>query len=181
MTNKFLSIDKYFFRREDELFLDANIWLYIFGPQTAPNHPRTRTYSGALKRILMAQSSMLIDVLVLSEFINRYARIEYGYLSPASKPEFKVFRQSPQFDPVAKDISIAVKTILNHARCIGNNFENLAPASWLAAFENQRHDFNDLVIAELCKARGLKLVTHDADFKFPGLTIITANPHLLRP
>ncbi|CBN56512.1 MULTISPECIES: hypothetical protein [Kamptonema] len=36
-------------------------------------------------------------------------------------------------------------------------------------------DFNDKILAELCKAKNLKLVTHDADFKCEALTAIAAN------
>ena len=33
------------------------------------------SYSGALKQILTAKSRIFIDVLILSEFVNRYARL----------------------------------------------------------------------------------------------------------
>lgn len=40
-------------------------------------------------------------------------------------------------------------------------------------------DFNDQVLAELCKSRNLTLVTHDGDFKDLGLNLLTANQSLL--
>ncbi|MGH8547812.1 MAG: hypothetical protein ACRERU_04290 [Methylococcales bacterium] len=40
-------------------------------------------------------------------------------------------------------------------------------------------DFNDQVIAELCKKRGLKLVTDDGDFGRYEISIVTANRRLL--
>ena len=40
-------------------------------------------------------------------------------------------------------------------------------------------DFNDQVITELCKRKGLTLITHDGDFKDSGVPILTANKKLL--
>ncbi|MBO1346631.1 MAG: hypothetical protein EBE86_004200 [Hormoscilla sp. GUM202] len=40
-------------------------------------------------------------------------------------------------------------------------------------------DFNDQVLAELCKTKELILVTHDTDFSGDNLTILTANRRLL--
>ena len=71
-----LPIDLYDFTHRDELLVDTNIWLDIHGPQGTANNPRTRTYSRALARILRAKSRMYVDVLILTEFANRYARLE---------------------------------------------------------------------------------------------------------
>jgi predicted nucleic acid-binding protein len=49
----------------------------------------------------------------------------------------------------------------------------------LNEFEQGDSDFNDQVITTLCQSRGLSLVTHDADFRDRGLTVITANNRLL--
>ena len=40
-------------------------------------------------------------------------------------------------------------------------------------------DFNDQVIAQLCKDKGLTLITNDGDFKGQDVTILTANRRLL--
>ncbi|MCG9128943.1 hypothetical protein JT359_15240 [Candidatus Poribacteria bacterium] len=40
-------------------------------------------------------------------------------------------------------------------------------------------DFNDQIIAEICKENGLILVTHDGDFKSQDITILTDNNYLL--
>jgi predicted nuclease of predicted toxin-antitoxin system len=51
--------------------------------------------------------------------------------------------------------------------------------SILTEYAGGEADFNDQVLAELCRADNLKLVTHDADFSGSNLTILTANPKLL--
>ncbi len=42
------------------------------------------------------------------------------------------------------------------------------------------YDFNDQMITDLCKRKGLKLITNDGDFKGQGIPILTANNRLLR-
>jgi predicted nucleic acid-binding protein len=49
----------------------------------------------------------------------------------------------------------------------------------LTDYQTGPGDFNDLILARLCEHRGLKLVTHDADFAGTGATILTANRRLL--
>lgn len=39
-------------------------------------------------------------------------------------------------------------------------------------------DFNDQILAEICRINNIKLVTHYADFGGYNLTILTANPKL---
>jgi predicted nucleic acid-binding protein len=47
-------------------------------------------------------------------------------------------------------------------------------------FVGGSHDFNDLILARLCRQDNLILVTNDADFAaIEGLTIVTANRRLL--
>jgi predicted nucleic acid-binding protein len=69
MANKIRSIERHNFSRKEQLFLDANIWIYVYGPQ-GPNDRKNRIYSSALANILRANAAIYIDVLVLSEFVN---------------------------------------------------------------------------------------------------------------
>ena len=78
MPTDIYRVDSYEFAESDALFLDTNIWLYVYAPQ-APNDWRTRIYSKSLGKILTAKSKIFIDALVLSEFINRYARFAYNF------------------------------------------------------------------------------------------------------
>ena len=94
MTPRALSVRDYDFQPEDELFLDANIWLFIYGSQN-PGDARMRIYSSAFRRILEARSRLYIDVLIVSEFINTYARLQWQIRAPDSR--FKAFRNSPDF------------------------------------------------------------------------------------
>ena len=95
---KHKSVADHDFTPEDKLFLDANIWLYMYGPQR-PNAYWVRIYSKVFKRILKAKSKVYTDVLVVSEFINRYARLRWRIDESnfGEFDEFKDFRNSPHF------------------------------------------------------------------------------------
>lgn len=177
MTNKVWSVSKYEFQPEDELFFDANVWLFIYGPHR-PGDTRVAKYSDAFAKILNAQSRIYIDVLIISEFFNTYARLKWKQVAPSVK-NFKKFRKSTSFKPIAHAIASDVKRILKHCTRIENGFESLDIDSLIAEFEDGDADFNDQVITSLCKNRGLKLVTDDGDFRIQGIPVVTANKKLL--
>ncbi|MEW6750616.1 MAG: PIN domain-containing protein [Candidatus Latescibacterota bacterium] len=177
MTEKAKAVETYDFQPEEALFLDANVWLLVHGPQK-PGDPRVAAYSEALAKILTAQSRIYIDVLVVSEFINTYARVKWQLIAPHIKP-FKAFRKSPDFTPVAKDIVADVKQVLKHCRRIESGFAACDLEELTADYALGDADFNDQVIAALCKRKGLTLVTDDGDFRDQGIPLVTANKRLL--
>jgi predicted nucleic acid-binding protein len=172
-------IDSYTFTKDDTLLFDTNIWMYIYGPQI-PRDPLASVYSDALKRILQSQSKIFMDVLILSEFINAYSRYEFNCAyPPGSKTDFKAYRKTPAYQAVAKAIADEARRILKYCIRTESFFEDVDIDNLLNDFENNCPDFNDQIFAELCKAKNLKLITHDRDFADSGLTILTANPRLL--
>ena len=174
---KVTRVNNYEFTSNDQLFLDANIWLYVYGPQK-PGDNSVAIYSQVLRRILEAQSRIYIDILVVSEFINTYARLKWKLVRPEIG-RFKDFRKSTDFNPVARDIASNVRRVMNHCSRIEDSFVALEIDSLLDAYAAGDSDFNDQVITELCKRKGLTLVTHDRDFKGRKIPILTANRHLL--
>ena len=177
MTHKAIAMKQHNFTSKDKLFLDANIWFYVFGPHR-PGDPKVETYSDVFNCILNAQCQIYIDVLVVSEFINVYARRKWRFISPHLYP-FKVFRNSPDFKPVAQDIAAEVKKIMKHCSRIESNFTNLEIDDLLNDYATGDFDFNDQVITEICKSNGLMLITDDSDFKTQDIPILTANSKLL--
>jgi len=177
MANNVLAVASYNFKPEDELFVDTNVWLFIYGPQK-PRDTRVAAYSHALARILAAQSRIYIDVLIVSEFINTYARLKWNVLG---KPhtDFKRFRKSAEFKPIAQDIAADVKRVLKQCDRLENGFELLDIDGLIGEYAAGDSDFNDQVIAALCKRKGLKLVTDDGDFGAHGVPVVTANKRLL--
>lgn len=173
------SIQNYNFSESDDIFIDTNIWIYIYGPQTNPDDWRARIYSRALGNILKAGSRILIDVLVLSEFINTYARIIHRPIKKARGTEFKEWRKSPEFKETAENIADASRRIIKRCSRIESGFESTDINTVLNDYQAKQPDFNDQVFTELCKARGMKLITHDTDFKDSDLAILTGNNKLL--
>lgn len=181
MTERAVDIGQYVFTASDQLLLDTSVWLLIYGPQV-PGDSRVAYYSGALRKILEAKSRIYIDLIVLSEFINMYARIAYARVKGApggQKPSFKEFRRSIDFQPVAQGIAADAKRVLGHCTWLHGTFELPEIDQLLDEVASGEFDFNDKIIATQCSKLGLKLITDDSDFKNFSIPIITANSQLL--
>lgn len=175
MTHNAEAIACYDFKPSDEFLLDTNIWLLVYAPH-GPKDNRVAVYSQALSRIIAAQSRIYIDILIVSEFINTYARLKWKLMSCL---DFKQFRNSKDFEPVAQDIAADVKRVLQHCRRVDDNFESLEIDSLIDEYATGFSDFNDQILTTLCKRKGLTLVTDDGDFKGQGIPVVTANKRLL--
>ena len=177
MANNVQAVGSYTFSYRDKLFLDANVWLYLFGPRQPRNH-WNQIYSQVFNRILKANSQIYIDVLVVSEFINAYARMQQKIVAPHINA-FKNFRSSPYFKPVAEDIADDVELVLSYCSKTESGFTALPMDDLLADYISGDFDFNDQVITEICKNNGFTLITNDSDFKTQDIPILTANSNLL--
>lgn len=181
MPERIRPIDSYTFIASDKLLFDANVWLFLYSPQYREPDQREKAYSTALKRMLDARCAVFIDAIVLSEFVNVLARLAYNSMPARSRPsDFKAFRQSSSFKPVAKSITDSCRHIFRIARPIESSFPSLDLDDLLQQYESGRRDLNDLLLAHLCRIQSLTLVTDDGDFHGSGLVILTANPRLLR-
>lgn len=178
-NNDIRDVQTYSFSSKDNLFLDTNIWIYIYGP--IPNkNDLTDIYSKTLDKIRNAFSKIFINELILSEFINTYARLEYNQLSKEIKPsEFKKYRASSLFKLVAEDIYRSTKRIINRCNQCNSNFEKADIEKVLFAFSKGDKDFNDQIFSEICKKNHLIMITDDLDFRNYDIPILTANKKLL--
>ncbi|MDE0012650.1 MAG: type II toxin-antitoxin system VapC family toxin [Candidatus Poribacteria bacterium] len=199
MNHKTIPVVQHNFTSKDKLFLDANIWLYLYCPQGSRGHSWVSTYSDVFDRILDASSRIYIDVLVVSEFINTFAKQEYELAKKGlelAKQErkiteqeyegaklhlrsFKDFRNTPDFELIAEGIAAAVKQIMKHCSRVESCFTTLETDQLLVDYESGGFDFNDQMIAEICKCNEFTLITNDSDFKTQEIPILTANPSLL--
>ena len=177
MRYKAGEVRHYNFTAQDKLFLDANIWLYLYGPPRPRSYWRS-IYASVFNRILRAKSRIYIDVLVVSEFINAYARLKWRDASPYPNT-FKTFRSSSDFKTVAQDIVTHVQQIMKHCARIESGFTMLPMDDLLADYISGDSDFNDQVITEICQNNGFTLITNDSDFKTQEIPILTANSNLL--
>ncbi len=180
MKNKAHDLSKYAFQKNEPFLLDANVWLYLYpAPSNKPDW-RAASYSNALKGILTAGSRLVMDALILSEYLNRYCRIEWIALHKAAQPDFKMFRKSPAFKSVGAGAATYAREMLKLCTRHDHPFSAANVTQVLADFETGVNDFNDGLLAETCRHHGWKLVTNDGDFTSGGIDVLTSHPRLLR-
>jgi len=177
--NKAHRIDNYKFSDVDRLLFDANVWLYLLPAPSSSAHYATRLYSAAFKLMKEAGSNILINSMVLSEYLNRYCRIEWSALHRKTYPQFKDFRQSTAFASVGQNAAAYGKIILKNSTKVDDGFAGVDCLSMLGVFESGGADFNDAMISDLCSRNGWLLVTHDGDFTEGGINIVTGNNRLI--
>ena len=178
MSYKAVRVSDHDFTHQDRLFLDTDIWFYLYGPKGSRRR-WVQLYSNIFNRILSAKSKIYIDVLVLSEFINTYSRTQWKFVARHIE-SFKDFRNSSDFKPVAQEIGAKVTSILKHCSRIESGFSTLAIDDLITDYAAGNSDFNDQVITEICRSNKLTLITHDGDFRSQEIPILTANSQLLR-
>ncbi|MDQ1251047.1 MAG: hypothetical protein QG646_116 [Euryarchaeota archaeon] len=170
------SIESYDFFTGKGYFFDTNIWLYIYGPISWPDH-RSDVYSRALKRIRDSKGTIYINCMIISEFINTFSRIEFKQQSEFSR--YKEFRNSLRYRAIAQDIAYNVKKILKNTLVCDPELQTINFPEVMDLFEQGKYDFNDLLFAQICRAKGLVFVTHDKDFSELRVEILTANEKLV--
>lgn len=180
MNNKAHDLASYCFASGEQILVDTNIWLYLFPAPGNPLHPFAQQYSTAFSRLVSAQAQPVLDPMVLSEYLNRYCRIEWEGNFKSQYRSFKQFRQSVDFHAVASSAQIFAGRILNFCLIHSVSSDELDLNQALMDFVSGQVDFNDALLVDLCKKLNLKLMTNDADFQNGGIEVLTTNPKLLR-
>ncbi|MBI4801907.1 MAG: PIN domain-containing protein [Elusimicrobia bacterium] len=180
MKNKAYDLAKYVFHKDEPLLLDANVWLYLYPAPSGKLLWHANSYSNALKSMLTAGSHLVMDALILSEYINRYCRIEWKALHKRSQPDFKLFRKSAAFKSVGQGAATFTRSILKLCTRYDHLFSTANITQVLTDFETGANDINDGLLAETCRHHGWKLVTNDSDFTTGGIEVLTSHPGLLR-
>lgn len=120
-----------------------------------------------------------MDPIILSEYLNRYCRIEWAGQFKSNYPEFKRFRNSSDFKTVAGTAGFFARRILDSCLVHDTPGNELDLQQAVADFESASLDFNDALLADICKKHDFKLLTNDGDFRFGGIEVLTTNPRLL--
>jgi hypothetical protein len=182
MSSNVLDIATYKFAQPEDCVLDANVWLFLYGPSDLTD-PRISIYSSAVDKILKAKCKIHLDVTLLSEYVNRHARLQFDLMREytALKAEtFKQFRDLGAFAPIAAEISVAAKQIVKLCARFESDFSICPIEGLLDEFAKGTRDFNDQIIGHACKNRKFTLITDDGDFRSEGIKVLTANRKLLR-
>lgn len=180
MKNKAHDLSAYAFQKEEPFLLDANVWLYLFPAPSGSAAIFAPQYSTAFKSMLTAKVRLVMDAMVLSEYLNRYCRIEWGALHRRTYSDFKAFRKSAAFGSVGQGAATYARSMLKLCTCHDHPFASADVARVLTDFEAGSNDFNDGLLAETCRHHNWKLVTNDGDFTAGGIEVLTTNPRLLK-
>ena len=177
--NKAYDLAAYSFSRGETFLLDANVWLYLYPPPSGYRSTFTQKYSNGLKSIRSVGSRLIMDAMVLSEYLNTYCRIEWKVLHLTRYPNFKTFRKSAAFSGVGKGAASFATSMLKLCARHDHPFATANIKQVLADFTVGVTDFNDGLLAETCRRNGWKLITNDGDFRTGGIEVLTANSRLL--
>lgn len=177
--NRALDAATYAFSAGEQILIDANVWLYLFPPAAQPAGSWAASYSKAFSRLLKAKAVPMVDALVLSEFLNRYVRIEYDASWKSKYPKYKDFRQSSDSAQVLSAAVAEINLILQAATSCDSLLVAVNIQDVLGAVQTGAIDFNDGLLIESCRINGWKLLTNDADIRIGGIEVLTAHKGLL--
>ena len=165
------------FRPGEKVLVDTNVWLYVHPPRSRTTRPRwARSYEPILKR-LERHALPIIDALVLSEYCNRYIRIEYG--NSGFPGPFKAYRTSAASQTVRSLVVEQATQICQSCTPADTALAPLDLPDLLQAVEAGTTDINDSLLLANCRHQGWKLLTHDADMTHGGIEVLTLNRRLL--
>ncbi len=179
MNNKAYDLASYSFTSGEQILVDTNIWLYLFPAPGNPTQQFAHQYSSAFSNLVSAKAQPVLDPMVLSEYLNRYCRIEWEGNYKSKYEKYKKFRQSSDFQTVVSSAQAFAKRILHFCNIHSVSADELDLNQALKDFVSGQVDYNDALLVDICKKRNLKLMTNDADFQRGGIEVLTTNPRLL--
>ena len=166
MADNIHYIDSYSPKSSDIFFFDNNVWMYLYCPLGNFNIKKQKRFSAFLQSINSVKSTIYINSLILSEFTNRYLRIDFEFWKKITKKYTANFKNNyigtDRYKDTVKEIQRNVSQILKLCTKSSDNF-NAVDLNKI--FEHLQHiDFNDSYYLELARLDNLKIVTDDTDF-----------------
>jgi len=164
--------------KEQKIFIDANVWLYIHCSIGNFHRETVSVYSNVYRYVLRENMEVYTDIIIISELINRYLRIALTNYQTKSDQEnigFKEYRMTEDGMISTREVySILQNKILPFTIIINFSYDN---ESIKKLFDDRSSDidFNDSHIVKLCAENGFYLMTHDGDFKDEDINIISHN------
>lgn len=166
MAAKIVNIVNYTPKSSDVFFFDNNIWMYLFCPLARYNQTKQKYYSAFLQRITSSRSTIFICSLVLSEFANKYFRMDFEQWKSESGILICEYKKdyvgTHRYIETSLEICSNIKKILGICEKSSDNFNAVEISNVLKHLANI--DFNDSYYIELAKIGNWKIVTDDSDF-----------------
>jgi predicted nucleic acid-binding protein len=176
-----INIENYKVSFTDQIFLDTNIRLLLFGTFAGFQAKEQRLYAIFFENLLQKQTPVFITSMVVSEFSNVLLRRDFNQWVSTNKlvnQDFKKnFVGTTSYKESVSTITVTLNKILNlpNVVLVGDNFNAIDKNSILNNFKHI--DFNDSYYIELAILNKYKIVTHDKDFQSVDVKIdvLTAN------
>lgn len=154
-------------------FLDNNIWMFLLCPIGNSSSAKQKSYSSFIEKAKSNGASIVVSSLVLSEFTNRYYRLDFELW----KNEFNRFDAtykkdyvgSSRYSETTEAVAASVRGIMKMAMPWADNLNSMNIPRLLGNLSVC--DFNDSYYAELVADQKWILVSDDSDFaKIQNLT-----------
>lgn len=166
MSNR-IKLSTYEPKATDKVFIDTNVWLYLFCPIGSYKEKVVEQYNKVFYKILKSECQIYTSALIVSEFFNTYCRIDFQIRKKENPKQYKQykndFRNTEEFNELILDVcDIINNKILKHAKRLNDNFDKIDMSKILIADKN--FDFNDKYFANICEKNNIKIITNDKDF-----------------
>lgn len=173
------NIKEHKFRPDEHLLLDANVWLYTYGPAVTRSGDPDHIYNDAMTKIIGNKCKLYMILPILSEYIHVYLDKQLR-LGDIDKENLKAFRKTERYKKILDLMKADLEEILGLVQCCNPMFENGKACMFLDRFLQCKLDFNDVIIEDFCISNPkMILVTNDGDFKNGNIPILTANGSML--
>lgn len=178
----FENMYSYNFMNTDDVLVDTNIWLRLYGPESIA---RPEGYDDPFFQMREVGAKMFINSAIISEFLNTSLRSSYHAELKKRHFDSNEFDYKLHYRPTAEfkeRYRVIMGTlhddILKHVELISTSKDSLEKS--LTECQQNSHrdhiDFNDEIIIHDALEHNLKIFTADKDYQyFPGndLTIIS--------
>ncbi|WP_417794813.1 PIN domain-containing protein [Terasakiella pusilla] len=160
------------------VLFDTNVWIYIYGNDP---RPEKSIYSDFYKSVLEAGNSIIVNEQIISEFFNRFCRMEFDAQFGRGKQNlFKKLRKSnrefKEKVEVVRGICLDIlcdctyqQTSLTQDR-LEHNLHDVIDG---------KLDLTDAALVGECVSGGFILVSHDGDFADSDIKLATANEKVI--
>ena len=173
-------------------FIDANVWLLkLESPFELKNNERL--YIDFVDEIISSEFSIYTHSLITSEIFNAFMRISFRRYKDSLKHDYQETRSEREIDNLdfkkhyrgTDDYSLNLELFKDEFKSYSDYLHFLdkeaeVDGKYLVGNIPGTGDFNDFFYYELALEQGLTIITHDGDFNFPDIEILTENPNLLR-
>lgn len=169
MANKIFKISEYSPKSDDVFFFDNNIWMYLFCPlANFGKEKKQNAYSSFFNQLLSRKLHIYTNALVLSEFSNRYLRLDYDLARKDVKTAalFNNYKQdyvgSARYKATVNEVKICLNKIVQVCQRCSDEFNSINLEEVLNLF--QQIGFNDSYYIHQAIKKNWKIVSDDSDF-----------------